>query len=259
MMSVAETTPPREARVDTLGGLANPYGLPLSEERLAAFTEALGAYGVHRLLGFLCAALTIPEPLPLAEWCQAIDYANTPSPWDETDDDATPDVTTSISDFQTELDLVAEHVRRQVASGELGRIVPVADDAKAGREWVTGFYDAMCSTLHDLTDEEAELSARLRELTAASNPHPDFEALPEIATRLIALWREVPPYDPASDAWLVEAQARRAAEASEPRVVALPPGSTPYRRTTPKVGRNDLCPCGSGKKHKKCCGRTGGS
>ena len=21
-----------------------------------------------------------------------------------------------------------------------------------------------------------------------------------------------------------------------------------------KVGRNDLCPCGSGKKHKRCCG-----
>jgi len=22
-----------------------------------------------------------------------------------------------------------------------------------------------------------------------------------------------------------------------------------------KVGRNDPCPCGSGKKYKKCCGR----
>jgi len=27
------------------------------------------------------------------------------------------------------------------------------------------------------------------------------------------------------------------------------------RRTTPKVGRNDPCPCGSGKKYKQCCGR----
>ncbi|MDA2923254.1 preprotein translocase subunit SecA [Acidobacteria bacterium AH-259-L09] len=26
-------------------------------------------------------------------------------------------------------------------------------------------------------------------------------------------------------------------------------------RTSPKVGRNDPCPCGSGKKYKKCCGR----
>ncbi|MCX8083832.1 MAG: preprotein translocase subunit SecA [Calditerrivibrio sp.] len=29
---------------------------------------------------------------------------------------------------------------------------------------------------------------------------------------------------------------------------------TPIRRDTPKVGRNDPCPCGSGKKYKKCCG-----
>jgi len=26
-------------------------------------------------------------------------------------------------------------------------------------------------------------------------------------------------------------------------------------RATPKIGRNDPCPCGSGKKYKKCCGR----
>lgn len=28
------------------------------------------------------------------------------------------------------------------------------------------------------------------------------------------------------------------------------------RREAPKVGRNDPCPCGSGKKYKHCCGRT---
>jgi preprotein translocase subunit SecA len=28
-------------------------------------------------------------------------------------------------------------------------------------------------------------------------------------------------------------------------------------RTGPKVGRNDPCPCGSGKKYKHCCGRNG--
>jgi len=26
------------------------------------------------------------------------------------------------------------------------------------------------------------------------------------------------------------------------------------RREVPKVGRNDPCPCGSGKKYKRCCG-----
>ena len=32
------------------------------------------------------------------------------------------------------------------------------------------------------------------------------------------------------------------------------PVITQVRRDTPKVGRNDPCPCGSGKKYKKCCG-----
>ena len=30
----------------------------------------------------------------------------------------------------------------------------------------------------------------------------------------------------------------------------------PVRRDTPKVGRNDPCPCGSGKKYKNCCGQV---
>jgi uncharacterized protein YecA (UPF0149 family) len=29
----------------------------------------------------------------------------------------------------------------------------------------------------------------------------------------------------------------------------------PQRRPTIKVNRNETCPCGSGKKYKKCCGR----
>lgn len=28
------------------------------------------------------------------------------------------------------------------------------------------------------------------------------------------------------------------------------------RREQPKIGRNDFCPCGSGLKYKKCCGKT---
>jgi preprotein translocase subunit SecA len=45
-----------------------------------------------------------------------------------------------------------------------------------------------------------------------------------------------------------------------------PRGGRPQRpaphtpvRTGPKVGRNEPCPCGSGKKYKKCCGSVGGA
>ncbi len=33
------------------------------------------------------------------------------------------------------------------------------------------------------------------------------------------------------------------------------PRQETYKREGPKVGRNDACPCGSGKKYKKCCGK----
>lgn len=32
-------------------------------------------------------------------------------------------------------------------------------------------------------------------------------------------------------------------------------GPVQFQRDTPKTGRNDPCPCGSGKKYKKCCGK----
>ncbi|MFG0332935.1 MAG: DUF1186 domain-containing protein [Maioricimonas sp. JB049] len=47
-------------------------------------------------------------------------------------------------------------------------------------------------------------------------------------------------------------------QASQPfqaEIPAAPPVT--IRNETPKVGRNDPCPCGSGKKFKKCCGKSG--
>ncbi|MCL2844868.1 MAG: preprotein translocase subunit SecA [Chitinivibrionia bacterium] len=41
-------------------------------------------------------------------------------------------------------------------------------------------------------------------------------------------------------------------QAAKPQNPATPP--IPFERQMPKVGRNDDCPCGSGKKYKKCCG-----
>ena len=36
---------------------------------------------------------------------------------------------------------------------------------------------------------------------------------------------------------------------------ASTPTERPYVRETPKVGRNEPCPCGSGKKYKQCHGK----
>ena len=53
---------------------------------------------------------------------------------------------------------------------------------------------------------------------------------------------------------------RRAAvptEADAAMQAALNRKGTPFRRDVAKVGRNDPCPCGSGKKYKKCHGAAG--
>jgi preprotein translocase subunit SecA len=40
-------------------------------------------------------------------------------------------------------------------------------------------------------------------------------------------------------------------------VATAPPKAVPFARAGGKVGRNDPCPCGSGKKYKHCHGRLG--
>jgi preprotein translocase subunit SecA len=57
------------------------------------------------------------------------------------------------------------------------------------------------------------------------------------------------------------AQAGQAAPAPEsasaaPAAPAAPKIELPLKREMPRVGRNDPCPCGSGKKFKSCCGRV---
>ena len=39
-------------------------------------------------------------------------------------------------------------------------------------------------------------------------------------------------------------------------VLGEPAAETPEATQSTKVGRNDPCPCGSGKKYKRCCGVT---
>ncbi len=68
---------------------------------------------------------------------------------------------------------------------------------------------------------------------------------------------------PLAMAAAAQAQAQQAQGRSPAGMDAPPPGMelpqapkpiAPIRNDGPKVGRNDPCPCGSGRKYKKCCG-----
>jgi preprotein translocase subunit SecA len=51
---------------------------------------------------------------------------------------------------------------------------------------------------------------------------------------------------------------RKKRELEQARMAGATNGNRPQQvvRGAAKVGRNDPCPCGSGKKYKKCCGVT---
>jgi len=69
------------------------------------------------------------------------------------------------------------------------------------------------------------------------------------------LLREDAPSSPAAGSDIPPSRARQPKPVGEngDGEVAL---DLPVRRNVPKVGRNEPCPCGSGKKYKNCCGRT---
>jgi preprotein translocase subunit SecA len=111
------------------------------------------------------------------------------------------------------------------------------------------------------TDEDEGLAGAIEGLAGAVDP----SALEAIRTRAPRSRRArgaqgsepPPPRAPAPEGVLAEPGAARSdgdappAEADRPEVVA-----EPVRRGGPKIGRNDPCPCGSGKKYKKCHGAS---
>jgi len=83
-------------------------------------------------------------------------------------------------------------------------------------------------------------------LLGADEVTPEEEALTVTPGQRAELAKELP----ASIAWIYRFwQPYR--RAINERTIA-----TSYQREHPKVGRNDLCPCGSGKKFKRCCGAS---
>lgn len=104
----------------------------------------------------------------------------------------------------------------------------------------------------------------LLERLAAEQDKPYAHFTAEEIERAYAAGIDSPAWKPHDDPWkfyepqaIAERQQRWAREAageldelSEDDFIE---GPRPYVRLDAKVGRNDPCPCGSGKKYKKCC------
>ncbi len=127
---------------------------------------------------------------------------------------------------------------RQPYSGDLiDSLVSDAGDLGAtafidsARAWYgEGLMDPKFSSLQDVERDLARTESERRRDADLGQDHYIRSAAGEIAWWACYFDDEQGPYDE--------------------------PLNQPYVRPTPKVGRNDPCPCGSGRKYKKCHGAT---
>ena len=119
------------------------------------------------------------------------------------------------------------------------------DRALLMREKLEGLADLAVQTLKDiLIDPAASPSVRLKAAlavidTIATPPPPKKQIALEIEKFTVTKSEE-----PTADV-----QPQTVHKNAQHPIAA----NTPYRRETPKIGRNEPCPCGSGLKYKRCC------
>jgi len=119
-----------------------------------------------------------------------------------------------------------------------------------GEMWAYGYMSGIDLQRHNWNAffDEPDSAEVLRPiyLLGADEVTPEEEELTDTPEQREALSNQIP----ASVAWIYRFwQPYRTAMAE--RTVAAS-----FQREHPKVGRNDPCPCGSGKKFKKCCGAS---
>jgi uncharacterized protein len=224
---------------------------PISEDLLAELDELLSAVdpeesmAVEELDGFFAALACCPDPIPSDEYLPVI----LGRPVDQAREQI------GEADLKHLLKLIEKH--RESMAGQLyegSGIAPVLghddDDKVSGNAWAIGFVRGMAlraDSWSDMDDDEETAQAldplmRLVEEVEPSEgeepePIPDDERDGAIGAMLEGVMQLYDFFAPA-------------------REKALAP-SAPQRREQPKVGRNDPCPCGSGKKYKQCHGNNG--
>jgi uncharacterized protein len=213
------------------------------EELLDAPNFDNKAYPVDALQGFLCAVLSGPRIIPADEWIPVV-LGGTPR---YASDEQADEVESLLMRFH---DSLASELRSDEGISLILYPIEEGSEVLDYANWSLGYLEGVDLGEPDWTDlagedelndllmpflvlggelgENAELRA---ELDIAEDEH---EAIAEDARENF-----VDYILEAHDFWL--------GERYKPET---------FKRDVPKVGRNDPCPCGSGRKYKACHGAT---
>lgn len=234
---------------------------PLSEVELDQLSARLsgvkrkGALNLEGLDGFFCALIASPRGVSPSEYLPVIVGGEMPNEGGFASLDEA-NVTVSLilrhwNSIITDLDNESIHIPM---------VVDVEPGEVPGRDWARGFMrgvELAGEGWSELFDSEKEGDLFVIPLVAGE-VDPDWPKEPltkqqddDIITSLTV---------GAARSYRYFAQARRAnaeaqyEDALEEEDLDVDEYPETFVRPAPKVGRNDACPCGSGKKFKRCCG-----
>jgi uncharacterized protein len=213
-------------------------------DRLAAFLDSPelppGVMSLPELDGFLTALIIGPEPVPSDEWLPVI-WGDGPPPF--VDDAEAAAVLAAIMALH-------DDIQAQVTDGTYSPLFDIGeDDTALPRGWAVGFMTAASlrmaawATLFE-SEQDDTIAYPILALCEDEDGKPLLDLSKKDRAYLLA---EAPE--------LVGQAVIDIADYWQQKNKPPPDGAIPVR-TTPKIGRNDPCPCGSGKKYKKCCGAS---
>jgi uncharacterized protein len=197
--------------------------------------QSTGLAGVSFAHGLMTAVAVGPEAIPNSEWLSVIDDS----------------LSGTLEGDENALFALAMTVQYKKIADSLTKSEPDyepffwddADGRVVSRDWAQGFFagirlrEKSWSSLMD--GEDKSVSAMLKVLL---QPEELYAKAAEAGIDADALFTKTQNDAPG----LVQYIYRRWGERNPFQPVAAPLAGA-------KVGRNDPCPCGSGKKYKKCC------
>lgn len=224
-------------------------------DRLAELLDAVsGGKGMNleRADGYVAALLCTPTLVPLSEYLPALFGAET---MDDLAFDGQDQAQEAIMLLMRHRNFMASTLQRSLTDREaLYDLLLLEDEAGVvrGNDWARGFLRGAAwdrAAWADLLGNEQQGGAVLAMFALAHEDDPDPELRHTVVDEskrdeLIMLMM----------AGLVRAYAWFEPQRREAMAAYAAP--QPPRRSGPKVGRNEACPCGSGRKFKHCHGAT---
>ncbi|WP_022722215.1 UPF0149 family protein [Rhodopseudomonas sp. B29] len=224
-----------------------PHLATLEDELVDIGVEAMQ---LEELDGFIAALLVCPEMITPGDWLPAVwgGDADEPAPFDDLDH-ANRVFALIMQHYNEVATTLADHPERYrplmpgIGTGDV-----------VWEMWIDGFGAAV-----DMWPEHWERLQDADEATrAAFNGLTQLVDISSMMVDVSDAEREAltKTADVKITGWLLALNKARTANDPSPRTIEWGPPAPPAlpAKKQRKIGRNDPCPCGSGKKYKKCCG-----